>query len=249
MRDIELTEIEKIEYKRQHKICKDKKQADRIKAILLLDKNFTLKQVSEILLIDKNTIINWKDRFLKKKDDNDWLKDNYTGYDGRLTKEELSKVEDFAENNAVSNVKQVQEYILNEFNKKYTVNGSTNILKKLGFVYKYTRHLPGKIDVEKQKQFKEFYENLESELHEDEVILFADSVHPQHNTEPTRIWIKKGNERFVKSNTGRNRLNISGLYNSKNQDFIYNETKTVNTEAITSLLDKAKEQYPLAKTS
>ena len=248
MREIELTEIERIEYKRQHKICKDKKQADRIKAILLLDKNFTLKQVSDILLIDENTIINWKDRFFEKRDNNDWLKDNYSGYDGRLNKEELNKVEDFTENNPISNAKQVQEYILNEFHKKYTVNGTTNILKKLGFVYKYTRHLPGKIDAEKQKQFKEFYENLESELPEDEVILFADSVHPQHNTEPTKIWIKKGNERFVKSNTGRARINLSGLYNPKNQDFIYNETKTVDTKAITNLLDKAKEQYPLVKT-
>ena len=87
MRDIELTETERIEYKRQHKACKDKKQADRIKAILLLDRDFALKQVSEILLIDENTIINWKDRFFEKKDDNDWLKDNYSDYNGRLTKE------------------------------------------------------------------------------------------------------------------------------------------------------------------
>src|SRR3990167_10012862 len=129
MREIELTEIERIEYKRQHKICKDKKKADRIKAILLLDKNFTLKQVSDILLIDENTIINWKDRFFEKRDNKDWLKDNYSGYDGRLNKEELNKVEDFTENNPISNAKQVQEYILNEFHKKYTVNGTTNILK------------------------------------------------------------------------------------------------------------------------
>lgn len=248
MREIELTEPERIEYKKQHKSCKDKKQADRIKAILLLDKGYTIKQVSEILLIDENTIINWKKRFFEKRENNNWLKDNYNGYDGKLTKEELGQVEDFTENNPVCNVKQVQEYILNTFDKKYSVNGATNILKRLGFVYKYTRHLPGKIDPAKQKEFKEFYEKLESELPKDEVILFADSVHPQHNTHPTKVWIKKGEEKHVKSNSGRKRVNISGLYNAKNQDFIYNETDTVNTEAMIGLFNKAKDQYPQAKT-
>ena len=49
-------------------------------------------------------------------------------------------------------------------------------------------------------------------LKEDEVLLFLDGVHPQHNTKCSRAWIKIGEEKQIKSNSGRRRLNISGAY-------------------------------------
>ena len=56
MKEINLTEVQKIEYIQQHKSCKDKKQADRIKSILLFNDGYSLQAVSKILLVDENTL-------------------------------------------------------------------------------------------------------------------------------------------------------------------------------------------------
>jgi hypothetical protein len=36
-----------------------------------------------LLLIDEDTITNWKEKFLKRKTLTDWLEDNYKGYQGK----------------------------------------------------------------------------------------------------------------------------------------------------------------------
>ena len=79
---------------------------------------------------------------------------------------------------------------------------------------------------------------------DNQAILFTDACHPQHNTEPTRVWVKKGKEKIIKSNTGRNRININGMYNPLNQDFIYTTPDTVNAEKMIELFKKTEKQYP-----
>jgi hypothetical protein len=43
-----------------HKSVKDKRQADKIKMILMLNDGYTSIQISLILMIDNDTITNWK---------------------------------------------------------------------------------------------------------------------------------------------------------------------------------------------
>ena len=45
-----------------------------------------------------------------------------------------------------------------------------------------------------------------------------DGVHPMHNATNGYCWIKKGTEKEVKSNTGRNRININGAYCTETQE-------------------------------
>ena len=42
------------------------------------------------------------------------------------------------------------------------------------------------------------------------LVYFMDGVHPQHNTLSAYGWVKRGEEREIKSNSGRQRLNING---------------------------------------
>jgi len=42
---------------------------------------------------------------------------------------------------------------------------------------------------------------------------FMDGTHPQHNTVSSYGWIKRGEEKETKSNSGRQRLNINGAIN------------------------------------
>jgi transposase len=77
-----------------------------------------------------------------------------------------------------------------------------------------------------------------------EVILFMDSVHPTHNTVYSKVWSKIGIPRWICSNTGRNRLNISGAYNPVDKELVIVEAPTVNEHTTIELLEKCVEKYP-----
>ena len=58
-----------------------------------------------------------------------------------------------------------------------------------------------------------------------------DGVHPQHNTRLGYVWVKKGESKQIPSNSGRQRVNINGLYNPMTQDVIVLEHNWINAEA------------------
>lgn len=240
---IKLKDTERNILKGLHKKNMRAKEADKIKAILLLDRGYSQKEVSEILLIDENTVRNWKEDYLVKNDFNTWLKDNYTGYQGKLNTEEKAEIEKFVENNIIPNSEAVQAFIKDNMGKEYSVGGVVNLLHNLKFVYKETRQIPSKADEKVQKIFKEAYEIFEKSLPENEVILFGDATHPQHNTRPSKVWVKKGQEKIIKSNSGKNRLNLNGIYNPHEQDLIFSNDEKVNAETTIELFKRAEEKY------
>ena len=56
-----------------------------------------------------------------------------------------------------------------------------------------------------------------------------DAVHPTHNSKPGYGWIKTGTEKEIKSNTGRERLNINGVYSPCDHEIIVREDKSINS--------------------
>lgn len=240
---IELTEETKRELIRHHKKGLPAREADKIKAILMLADGYSGKEVARVLLLDEDTITTWKDRFLNRKNLKDWLKDNYIGYQGKLTKAEKVEICNFIDENIVSSCERVVIYMKEQFDKDYSISGCWHLLHSLKYVYKYTKNVPSKMNPEQQEQFKLFWEDLLENLPENQVLLFGDSVHPQHNTCPSKVWVKKGEEKVIKSNTGRSRINISGLYDAENVELTYLESETVNSETFIKLLSKVEEKY------
>ncbi len=241
---LELTNSERQELKKLHRSFKDGKTRDKIKAILMLADGYRLKKIREILLIDDDTIHNWRELFKERNSMEDWLNNNYIPYTGKLTNAEEKAVVGFVKDNTISDSKEVSQFIKENFNKSYSISGVVSLLKRLGFVYKKTTLIPSKYDEEKQAGFKKNYEELEDNLKEDEVILHMDGVHPQHNTTCTKAWIQKGEVKEIKSNTGRQRININGAYNPHTGDIILHEDKTINADAIIETLKKIEFFYP-----
>lgn len=52
-------------------------------------------------------------------------------------------------------------------------------------------------------------------------IYFVDGVHPQHNSIAGYGWIKKGETKHLKTNNGRQRININGAINLDTKQVIY----------------------------
>jgi len=231
-----------------HSQLKDGKSRDKIKAILLLSKGYSSTEISEILLINIDTVTNWKKSFNNKQDIDSWYIDSYKIYNGKLNKKEEDLFVEYLENNLVHTSKQAISFIIETFNKEYTESGMVSLLHKLGFVYKQTTLIPSKYDAMAQSEFKQEYENLAKEQKTDEVILFMDGVHPQHNTATSKVWIKKGKEKHIKSNTGRSRINLNGIYNPQTQDILVHESKTINAESTIEFFKEIEDYYEETKT-
>ena len=66
---------------------------------------------------------------------------------------------------------------------------------------------------------------------EDETICFIDGVHPTHNVQLGYGWIKKGVEKYIPSNCGRSRINLTGAIDIITRNIVVQEDTTLNADA------------------
>ena len=243
MNKIALSEEERKDLVRLGRQIKDVKGAIRVRVILALDAGYTNEEVAKILLLDEDTVSKWKRKYERRQFFSDWLEEYYAGYNGKLTKEQIKEIEEFVEKHTVTDSREVVNFIKKEFDKGYTITGVTKLLHRLGFVYKQVVLVPGKLDEAKQEAWLKEYKELEEKKKEEEVILFGDGVHPTHNVHKTKAWIKKGEEKQIKTNTGRGRLNINGVLNMETMAVTTHFSKTINAQETIKLFDKIQLVY------
>ena len=230
-----------------HKTQTVKRYADRIKIILLLNTGYSQEEVSDILLIDEDTVCKWKSCFLNRiltEDLSTWFSDNYMGYVGKLSYTSLSYLRTYLKDFNVSTKAQIKSYLWDSEGVKLSLSGIQKLFKRIGISHNTIKRIPGKADVEKQAIFINKLMDLISKLSDNETIMFMDSVHPQYNTVCSKVWIEKGTQRWIESNTGRQRVNINGVYNPFDQKIITQQDSTINAEVTKKLLQKVSNQNP-----
>lgn len=226
-----------------HKSCKNKRYADRIKTILHLDDGQSYETISKWLLLDDSALRDYYQRYVSGGIDA-LLQDNYTGGLSFLSNKEQEKLSEHLEKTMYKFSKDIAHYINSTYSVNYTAEGVRLLLKRLGFVYKKTKHLPGKGDLAKQKAFERFYKKHKLRSGKHDGTYFVDGVHPLHNSINCSGWIKKGTEKAIKSNTGRDRLNINGACNIDTKEVIIHEDVTVNAQSTIALFDKIIAHQP-----
>ena len=204
-----LSAQEELILKEAHRASRSKRHADRIKTILLLNFGYSYKEVAKVLFLDDTTLRTYFKEYQKGGFD-ELVEDKYEGKMSFLTPKQQKHLILHLNENLYSTVKEIVLYVNQEFKISYSVEGMTNLLHKLNFTYKKTKIVPGKANLEKQKEFIIWYENLKKTKGKEDVILFLDGTHPTHNTRNAYGWIQKGVEKYVKTNTGRERLNLNG---------------------------------------
>ena len=232
---------------RNAKSKKDVRLAYKINAIILLGSGWTMQTTSDALLLSEDTLRNYIQKY--NQDGVAGLAQLlYRGSESFLNEEQIQILCNELDTNIHLTTLSICNFVESKFNIKYSQSGMNNLLHKLGFTYKKPKLVPASADEEKKEEFLKFYQDFIENKPKDELLLFADGVHPQHNSMPSYGWIRKGEIRELQSNTGRSRLNIHGAMNAETFEttIIYSESN-IDKYSTVSLLSQLKSVYPYAK--
>jgi transposase len=211
----------------------------KLSVLVFLDEGLTQEQTATLLGISSSTVYNCKRKF-EEDGLSKYLDRHYVPYSGRLDDEQLAAIDKEVDEGLYHSLSEIGAWIDRKFQVQYSQSGLRHLLKKLGFVYKKTLQLPGKVNIEAQEGFMtELKQFLEMEMGGDEAIYFMDAVHPQHNTRSDYVWAKRGKEKCMPSNTGRQRVNINAAMNFADPSEVQIvEADSINGQTTQELLEK-----------
>jgi len=235
-----LTPEERESLQAKHRLEKDRRICDRIKAILLYDEGWSYEEIAHALLLSSQGIRGHVSEYQNSKK----LSPESKGSVEKLGFHEAKELLEHLEKHTYLYVKDITVYVRFRFKIDYTVPGMTHWLKRHGFSYKKPALVPGKANRKEQEEWIEKYKSLKNSLSEDETICFIDGVHPTHNVQLAYGWIRKGQRKEIPSNTGRSRINLSGMIDIVSHHIIAQEDTTLNAWATIKFFQKIEEAYP-----
>lgn len=246
MLDYTLTAAELGELRQAHRKMKEKRSADRLKAVYLLGTGWTALKVSEALLVDEDTVRNWfhlyEDGGVKKL-----LHWQVGGSKACLSGAQQVILKQQVTEKLFNTCKAVGQYIQQQFKVAYATRSVAALLGRLGFSHKKAKVVPGKADAAAQEKFIADWKALKASLGEQDDVYFMDAMHPQHNTQAGYGWIAKGKDYCLRSNTGRQRLNLNGALSFKQLSVTVRTEETINAQAAIRLLEDLERAQPEGK--
>lgn len=223
--------------KKAHRAAKSKREADRIKTILFLNHGFSYEETARLLMLDDSTTRAYYREYQQGGLD-DLISNHYTGKQSTLTVKQEHFLKLHLRIRTYLTTQDVALYVADRFGVNYSLAGMTKLLHRLGFAYKKPKVIPGRADALKQAEFLKAYRELQVTKGIDDHLYFVDGCHPHHNAIPAYGWIEKGKDKHLKTNTGRQRLNLNGALNSEDiTDVEILSEPTLNADAMIRLCE------------
>ena len=154
--NVELSSEEKQALEKQHKRERDRRVADRIKAVLLNAEGWSQIQIAQALRIHADTVHDHLEDYKKSKK----LKPENGGSQSLLTQEQTTHLIQRLEMHTYTKASEICAYVQETWGIAFSVSGITKWLRHNNFSYKKPHGVPAKADPEKQAGFIEYYENL-----------------------------------------------------------------------------------------
>lgn len=240
---IVITDDQKAELEHLHRACRDKRECDRIKAILLASEGWTASMIAQALRLHETTVNRQISDYLNCGK----LKPENGGSQSHLSEPQTAELTAYLTDNLLPTTQAIIELVNEWWGIRYTVPGINKWLHHHGFSYKKPTGIPHKYSAEQQQAFSEFYERLKQEAG-DEPVLFIDGVHPTQGTKLAYGWMPKGRKTVVETTGSRTRLNLMGALNLKDiGSTVIREYDTINSENIARFFIAIRETYPVAQ--
>ena len=216
-----------------HRRERDRRVADRIKAVLLRDDGMSYGEIARVLFLTDEGVRQQIDDYLKR---NGKLQPENGGSQARLSDEQAKMLEAHLEEKIHVRTRDIVDYVFETFGVRYSVRGLTAWLQQHGFTYHKPVGVPAKANGEAQKQWIAWYEKLKKSLRDNEKILFMDGVHPTHAVRFACGWIKKGVRKEIPTNGSQKRVNILGALDLEDMAIHRQEYDTIDADAIIAFL-------------
>ncbi len=217
--------------------------ARRANAILLLDDGWNCTKVAEALYLDDDTVRTWFKRYqaggLDEMKVFDWK-----GRSGDLSRERMAELSARLGERLMRDSGEVAAYIAARWGVVYSPSGCVALLHRLGFEYKRPESLPARADEARQAAFISRYDQLLNGLAADEVVYFADAVHPEYQSRPAHGWVRKGDKVALRRTSGRQRLNLHAALNLENFHCPLVEAERIDAASTIALLAKLEASNP-----
>jgi transposase len=239
---IKLTPEEIQILKLNHRRERDGRVRDRIKAVVHHNSGWSNEEIAEALLLHIDTITDHLKDYAESKK----LKPENGGSTSHLNASQTIELIEHIESHTYTNVSDICAYIKITYSISFTSPGLTKWLHRNRFSYKQPKGTPAKADPEKQKQFIDYYEKLQTETYDNEPILFGDGVHPTMATKISYGWIRTGKDKLIKTSASRTRVNIFGSLNLEDMSLVSTAHETIDSSAMEVHFKKMREQYPQA---
>lgn len=235
-----LTDADRASLLRRHKKERDKRIADRLKVVLLIDDGWSFNQISKILFLDESTV---RDHFEIYVQENR-LTPNHKGSEPALSFEESAALATHLTLQIYVKIKDIQAYIRRNFEKNLSISALYAWLIRNCFSYKKPKIMLKNADPVKQEVFKALYDKIMNDAPiEGDLVLFGDSVHPSQQVRASYGWIKRGQDKCIESISARKRVNLIGVLNLETMRLIYEDFETINGAAAVKFLKKIETAY------
>jgi transposase len=217
----------------EHRTERDRRRADRIKAVLLRDDGWSYEHIAAALFLSDEGVRRQIKDYLKK---NGKLKPENGGSIARLSDGQLQELDKHLSETIYVRTQDIVAYVQKTFGAIYSLRGMTKLVHRLGFSYHKPVGVPAKADGEAQKAWIAWYENLKKSLQDNAKILFLDGVHPTHAVRFQCGWIKKGVRQERPTNGSQQRLNILGALDLEDMAIHTRESDKLNADAVIAFL-------------
>jgi len=226
----------------RHRGERDRRVADRIKAVLLRDEGMSVTEIARVLFLSDEAIR----KHLADYESKAKLTTANGGSEPKLGEDQTKKLLVHLDEKIYVDVKDICDYVWVTFGELYSRSGMTQWLRRNGFSYHKPAAAPSKADKAKQEAFVAQYEELKKNLPEGEKIVFMDSVHPTHQTRLAYGWIRKGTRKELPTTSAQKRMNIVGALGLEDMSLFCQEFETVDHEAIILFLKNVQIRMPTA---
>lgn len=133
-----------------------RRDADVVKAVLLLGTGWTEHDVAEALLLDEKTVARYVERYRQDRRGEFWRMD-YQGSSPKLNERQLAQLDRHLQECVYLTVAAIVSHVERHFGVSYSEAGMTELLHRLGFSYKKP-----KADAAAQMAFVKAYEKLKN---------------------------------------------------------------------------------------
>ena len=246
MRDFSLSKEELQALRAAHRQERNKPAAYKINAVILLGSGWKLREVSEALLLDEETLRSYVEKYQRRGVEG-LVHTHYMGRVARLTYKQSKQLRQALESKIYPTTAAVIEYVSKRFSIRYSASGMRDRLHGMGYSFKKPKLVPGDTDVRAQHDFVECYEKFMENKASNVEVVFIDAVHPQHNTMAGYGWSSQGAPRLLQTSSGRQRLNLHGAINIESLEMTVIESSSINRESTLQLLQMLHEKYCRAR--